>query len=1258
MKVEIKRIFVEKKKEYAVEANGLLSDLKHTLGLKNLTGVRIVNRYDLTGISDEDYAAAKQVVLAEPPLDKTYEEDLKIPANATAFVVELLPGQYDQREDFAEQCIQLISQKDRPVVAAAKVYILTGKLTPKDVAKIKKYCINPVEAQEASLAKPDTLEAELEQPAPVAIVAGFDKFSAKELEKFRTSQGLAMSAEDLVFVQKYFKKEKRDPSITEIKVLDTYWSDHCRHTTFETKLNKVTIADSVFTEPVKEAYEVYKKDRQFVYGKGSKRPVTLMDMAVLATKKLKKQGKIPDLDASEEINACSIVVPIKNNRKTEDWLVMYKNETHNHPTEIEPFGGAATCLGGAIRDPLSGRSYVYQAMRVTGAADPRTPYEDTLPGKLPQRKLTLGAAAGYSSYGNQIGLATGSVEEYYHEKFVAKRMEIGAVIGAAPKAAVVRERPAAGDIIVLLGGRTGRDGMGGATGSSKEHTEKSLATCGAEVQKGNPPTERKIQRLFRDQNVTRLIKRCNDFGAGGVSVAIGELAPGLVINLDKVPKKYEGLDGTELAISESQERMAVVIAAADLDKFMAAADRENLEATVVAEVTTDPRLVMYWRGEKIVDLSRAFLDTNGVQQITNVIVDKITKSSPFNKVPAEVQKSKTLKEAWLSNLARLNVCSEKGLSERFDSTIGRATVLMPFGGKRQLTPTEGMAARLPVPNGKTTATSVMASGYNPYVACWSPYHGAMYAVVESICRAVAIGANPDNMRLTLQEYFPKLHTESNWGQPFSALLGAYKALTALEVPALGGKDSMSGTFMKLGVPPTLVSFAVNVTEGKNVISNEFKQAGDKVIFLAAPCDEREVIDFPVLRTNLRAIHAAISKGKVVSAGVVKEGGIAAGISVMSLGNYLGFSFVKPFPHEESLFTLQPNGFLLEMAPGADPEKVFKDIDFITLGNVTAEPEIVINKTKLALKDVEKAYTETLATIFPAKTGKIASKPLITKLYKSKLPLTAPITVAKPKVFIPVFPGINCEYDSAAAFEAAGAKSDIFVVRNLTPQAISESVDVMVKKLHQSQILMLPGGFSAGDEPDGSGKFIATMFRNPKLAEAIQELLEKQDGLILGICNGFQALIKLGLVPYGEIRTATATSPTLTYNRIGRHVSQMVMTRVVSNKSPWLALTEPGEEYAIAVSHGEGRFVASEEEVKKLFAHGQVATQYVDLEGKPTMESPFNPNGSCQAIEGITSPDGRVFGKMGHSERFTDGLMKNIYGNKYQPIFAAGVKYFK
>ncbi len=1260
MSEKIKRVYVEKKKEYAVEAAGLLQDLKHTLGLKNLTGLRIVNRYDLAGIADDAYEAAKNVILSEPPVDKLTEEKLVIPKTAHSFVVELLPGQYDQREDFAEQCIQLITQKDRPTVAAAKVYILSGKITPEEFAVIKQYCINPVEAGEAEADKPETLETQWESPKPVEIITGFTKMTKEQIVDFCAAQGLAMSNEDLLFCQKYFKKEKRDPSITEIKVLDTYWSDHCRHTTFETNIKKVKIADGVYTEPVSQAYALYKQDREFVYGKDTKRPITLMDMATLATKKLKKQGKLDNLDASEEINACSIVVPVHNNRKKEDWLVMFKNETHNHPTEIEPFGGAATCLGGAIRDPLSGRSYVYQAMRVTGSGDPRTPYEKTLQGKLPQRKITLGAAAGYSSYGNQIGLATGSVEEFYHERFIAKRMELGAVVGAAPKDAVVRERPQAGDQIVLLGGRTGRDGMGGATGASKEHTVKSLSTCGAEVQKGNPPNERKIQRLFRDKNVTRLIKRCNDFGAGGVSVAIGELAPGLVINLDKVPKKYEGLDGTELAISESQERMAVVVAPEDLPAFMAAAAKENCEATVVAEVAKEPQLVMYWRGEKIVDLSRAFLDTNGVAQKTDIVVDDVEKTSPFNKVPEVVAASKDLHSAWLANLDRLNVCSQKGLSERFDSTIGKGTVLMPFGGRTQLTPSEGMVAKIPVPCGITKEASVMACGYNPYVACWSPYHGGMYAVVESVCRAVAMGAEPSTLRLTMQEYFPKLHTEHTWGLPFGALLGAYKALSALEVPAIGGKDSMSGTFMDLNVPPTLVSFAVNVINSDYTVSSEFKKAGHKVIFIDCPCDEHEVIDFETLRKNLAAVHKAIMGKKIAAAGVVKEGGVAASLSVMCLGNKLGFDFVKPFAHEECLFTLQPGGFLLEMADGADPEKVFAGLDFLQLGTLNENSAITINNTKIALDAIEKAYTTTLDNIFPAKGPKVKQAgPLTPKLFKAKLPLTAPYTLkGKPRVFIPVFPGINCEYDTALAFEMAGGKAEIFVVKNLTPEAISESIAAMVKILKQSQILALPGGFSAGDEPEGSGKFIATMFRNPQLQEAVMDLLENRDGLILGICNGFQALIKLGLVPYGKIVPMKETSPTLTFNKIGRHVSTMVDTKIISNKSPWLADTKPGDIYTVAVSHGEGRFIATEEEIQKLFKRGQVAAQYVDMEGNATMESPYNPNGSMYAIEAITSPDGRILGKMAHCERYSQGLMQNITGNKVEPIFTAGVKYFK
>ena len=1258
MSESMRRIYVEKKKEYAVEAAGLLADLVGTLGMTQLTGLRIVNRYDIAGLSDEDYEAAKRVVLSEPPVDTVHDETLEIPEGVKSFAIELLPGQYDQREDFAAQCVQLISQGKRPAVAAAKVILLEGNLTDADVEKIKKYTINPVEAQEASTQKPDSLEMSWEAPKPVAIIKGFTQFSKEELHQFLTEQELAMSEADLAFIQEYFQKEGRNPSITEIKVLDTYWSDHCRHTTFETNLEKINIEESVYTEPIQQALERYLKDREFVYGKDTERPVTLMDMACLATKKMKKEGHLPDLDASEEINACSIVVPITVDGNEEEWLVMFKNETHNHPTEIEPFGGAATCLGGAIRDPLSGRSYVYQAMRVTGSGDPRTPYDKTLVGKLPQRKITQGAAAGYSSYGNQIGLATGLVEEYYHNRFVAKRMEVGAVIGAAPRDAVVRERPRDGVLVVLLGGRTGRDGMGGATGASKEHTTKSLSECGAEVQKGNPPNERKIQRLFRNPEVTCLIKRCNDFGAGGVSVAIGELAPGLVINLDKVPKKYEGLDGTELAISESQERMAVVIAAKDLKAFMDAADEENLEATVVAEVSKDPRLVMYWRGEKIVDLSRAFLDTNGISQKADVEVEAITAPSPFNEIPEQVQGLSSIKDRWLRNLDRLNVCSQEGLGERFDGTIGRGTVIMPFGGKRQLTQSEGMAARIPVLGGKTTAASVMAAGYNPNVACWSPYHGGMYAVVESVCRAAALGADPSKLRLSMQEYFPKLHDSKHWGQPLSALLGAYEACCELGLPAIGGKDSMSGTFMDLEVPPSLISFAVGVMDGRDTISNEFKKAGHTVVFLPASCDEHEVIDYDALKKLLASLHKGILSKRVITAGVVKEGGVAAAISAMCLGNELGFSFVKPFLHEECLFTLQPAGFLVELEDGADAEEVFAGTDLLVLGTLTDEGKVVVNDTEISLAEIEAAYTKTLDKIFPMKAPRKEKKDVRMPAYTNDLPLTAPYNVAKPTVFIPVFPGINCEYDTAAAFEAAGAKTDIFVIRNLTPDAIKESVEEMAKRMKQAQIMALPGGFSAGDEPDGSGKFMATMFRNPTLTEAVEDLLTNRDGLILGICNGFQALIKLGLVPYGHIVPLKDDSPTLTFNTIGRHISRMVDTKVVSNKSPWLSLCEPGDIHTIAVSHGEGRFVATEEEIKHLVANGQIGTQYVDLAGNPTMESPYNPNGSFYAVESVTSPDGRVLGKMGHSERYTDGLMKNIPGNKFQPIFLSGVQYFK
>ena len=1255
----IRRIFVEKKDAFAVEAHGLLADLRNNLGMTALTNIRMLNRYDVMGLTDEEFEMAKANVLAEAPVDNVVEEALEIPAGAKVFAVELLPGQYDQREDFAEQCIQLITQKERPMVSNAKVYILEGSLSEEEFAKIKAYCINPVEAREADLAKPETLIVPSEEPANVKVMTGFMAMTREEAEALRKELGLAMSLEDLLWCQKYFNEEHREPTITEIRVLDTYWSDHCRHTTFMTQLEDIDILPSRYAEPIQAAFDKYMAARDQVYGEDTKRPITLMDIACLGTKKLNKEGKLPDLDQSEEINACSIVVPIEVDGKMEDWLVMFKNETHNHPTEIEPFGGAATCLGGAIRDPLSGRSYVYQAMRVTGCADPRTAVADTIKGKLPQRKITIGAAAGYSSYGNQIGLATGHVQEYYHDKFVAKRMEIGGVMGAAPRSAVRRERPAAGDIVVLLGGKTGRDGCGGATGSSKEHTVESLTSCGAEVQKGNPPTERKIQRLFRNPEVTAMIKRCNDFGAGGVSVAIGELTDGLDINLDKVPKKYEGLDGTELAISESQERMAVVIEAKNRDAFIKFADDENLEATVVAEVTDTARLVMYWRGDKIVDLSRAFLDTNGVAQHANVVVEEDPQSSVFEEINSEVSNATDLKSAWLKNLARLNVCSQKGMSERFDSTIGRGTVIMPFGGKTQLTPAEGMVGRIPVLHGNTTAASVMACGYNPNVACWSPFHGAMYAVTESVVRAVALGADPAKLRLTLQEYFPKLHDSKSWGQPFSALLGAFTTLDALELPAIGGKDSMSGTFMDKTVPPTLVSFAVGVIDGDKAVSAEFKQAGDKVVFLSCERDQAEVLNFAKLRANLTAVHKAIIEGKIAAAAAVKEGGIAALVSTLCLGNKLGFEFIKPFADTDSLFTLQPGGIVVELAEGVKAEDLFEGLDYMNLGTVIAEEKVVINDTVITAAEAEPAYMNTLQKIFPYKLDEVEEPADINQpLYKAELPLTASITIAKPRVFIPVFPGNNCEYDSARAFEEAGAMANTFVLRNLTAAAIEESVEAMVKYINNAQIVMIPGGFSAGDEPDGSGKFIATMFRNPRIKEAISDLLENRDGLMLGICNGFQALIKLGLVPYGEVRELTSASPTLTFNNIGRHISQIVTTRVVSNKSPWLSLCQAGEEHAIAVSHGEGRFYAPENVIKELFANGQVATQYVNAAGIPTMNTPFNPNGSLYAIEGITSPDGRVLGKMGHSERYANGLFRNIYGEKDQKLFRGGVEYFK
>ncbi|MDD4084074.1 MAG: phosphoribosylformylglycinamidine synthase [Acidaminococcaceae bacterium] len=1258
MKEQIKRLFVEKKPEFAIEQRELLADLRENLGLTGIKDVRILNRYDVLGLTAEEFEEASRLVFSEPPVDFVFYEDIMLLGGEKAFVTELLPGQYDQREDFAEQCVQLITQKEKPTIAFAKVYIFSGDISEQELVTIKSYCINPIEARESEWGKPESLLAASEEPPSVPLLHDFTKLGQNGLELLRAEKGFAMSMADLLFCQQYFRKEGRAPSLTELKVLDTYWSDHCRHTTFMTRIEDVEIAPGVFNEPIQTAYDRYLEVRDSLYGAETDRPVTLMDIAVIGMKKLKSEGKLPQLDVSEEINACSIKVPIEVDGQTEEWLVMFKNETHNHPTEIEPFGGAATCLGGAIRDPLSGRAYVYQAMRVTGSADPRTPVEKTLSGKLPQRKITIGAASGYSSYGNQIGLSTGQVQEYYHDKFVAKRMELGAVIGAVPQSNVRREAPSPGDLIVLLGGRTGRDGCGGATGSSKEHTLDSLLSCGAEVQKGNPPTERKIQRLFRNPEVTRLIKRCNDFGAGGVSVACGELTDGLVIDLDKVPKKYEGLDGTELAISESQERMAVVIESKDRELFISLADSENLEATVIAEVSEEPRLVMLWRGQKIVDLAREFLDTNGVAQTTEIKVPEIKDESVFNICPENIR-SRSLKDAWLANLKRLNVCSQKGLAERFDSTIGRGTVLMPFGGSAQLTPTEGMIARLPVLHGKTSSASVMANGYNPTVACWSSFHGAMYAVVESVCRAVALGANPDSIHLTLQEYFPKMSDAEAWGQPFSALLGAFYTMDALGLAAIGGKDSMSGTFMDKNVPPTLVSFAVDVINGEFAVSSEFKTPGSQVVFLPAPRTANEVIMFETLKNNLKAVYKLILAKDIKAASVVKEGGIAAAISAMCLGNEYGFDFIKPFNDTECLFVLQPGGFVLELAEGKNAEELLDGLDYVNLGLVSEKKRISLNDVELGLNEVKDHYLKPLDGIFPRFVKHAAEPPedLQKPLFKPELPLTAPYSIARPRVFIPVFPGINCEYDSAQAFNEAGALAETFIVRNLTPAAINESVDYMVRQINNCQILMLPGGFSAGDEPDGSGKFIATMFRNRKLKDAVENLLHERDGLILGICNGFQALIKLGLVPYGEIVEMHDNSPTLTFNTIGRHVSQIVETKVVSSKSPWFNCVEAGDIHSVAVSHGEGRFFATQSEIRDLFANGQVATQYVDQTGRASMQMPFNPNGSLYAIEGITSPDGRVLGKMGHSERFVPGLMQNIKGNKDQKIFLSGVKYF-
>jgi len=1248
---------VEKKPGFNIEAEHLFADLTENLNIRGLKRIRTVNRYDIAGLTEEEYRRARDIVFAEPPVDNVYEEALPLAPDAKYFAVELLPGQYDQRADSAAQCIQVITQREQPKIRYAKVIILEGDISADDLKAIKRYYINPVESREAMWEKPDRLEEEFVEPEPIPDVEGFITADTQELERIHAELGLAMDLRDLACCQAYFRDvEKRNPTLTEIRVIDTYWSDHCRHTTFNTHIDQVEIAAGRYTAPINEAYAAYRQARQAVYG-DRPRPMSLMDIAVMGMKELRRQGLLDDLDESDEINACSIIVPAEIDGQVEEWLVMFKNETHNHPTEIEPFGGAATCLGGCIRDPLSGRVYVYQAMRLTGSGDPRQSVADTLPGKLPQRKITTAAAAGYSSYGNQIGLATGKVTEVYANEFIAKRMEIGAVIGAAPRRNVVRKQPQPGDVMILLGGRTGRDGCGGATGSSKAHTEESLATCGAEVQRGNAPTERKIQRLFRHPQVVRMIKRCNDFGAGGVSVAIGELTGGVRINLDAIPKKYEGLDGTELAISESQERMAVVVSAEDSDLFIALAASENLEATVVATVTAEQRLVMTWRGRTIVDISRDFLNTNGAERHADVHVTAPADADYFSELPL-VKKETDLKESWLENLRDLNVCSQQGLGEQFDSTVGAATVLLPFGGKYQLTPAESMVAKLPVLKGDTTTGTIMAHGYNPQLALWSPFHGAVYAIVEAVTRVVATGGDYQRVRLTLQEYFERLGTDpQKWGKPFSAVLGAYYVQKALGIPAIGGKDSMSGTFKDMNVPPTLAAFAVAPVDVREVISPEFKQAGNPVVLLPVGRDDQGMPDFAAMKRNFAKVRELVVKGVVRAAKSINFGGLAAALSQMCFGNKLGFAFTAQLSRSE-LFTPAYGSIVLELAANIDLAEALNGCHYRLLGYTQADPVLAINDVTILLDEALAAWQEPLAGVFPIKATREAPEPPHIADPRRPRRRKAGITVAKPRVLIPVFPGTNCEYESARAFEEAGGKVEILVINNLTPKALGQSLVTLAKRITRSQIVMLPGGFSAGDEPDGSGKFIAAVFRNERVTDAVRTLLQKNDGLMLGICNGFQALIKLGLVPYGDIVDLTADSPTLTHNLIGRHVSRMVNTKVVSTLSPWFNNAQVGDIHTIAVSHGEGRFVASEEMLAQLIANGQIATQYVDFDGNPSKDIAFNPNGSVAAVEGITSPDGRVLGKMGHSERRGNYVAINVPGNKDQQIFAAGINYFK
>ena len=1247
----VRRVYVEKKPDFAVKAKELKHEVKHYLGIA-AEGVRVLIRYDVENVSDDTYKKALQTVFSEPPVDDIYEEEFDA-KGGKVFSVEFLPGQFDQRADSAEQCVKLLNEEEEPIIRSATTYVINGDITEDELEAIKKYCINPVDSRETGAQKPETLVQNFEEPADVAIFDGFIDMAEAQLKELYDSLNLAMTFKDFLHIQNYFKgEEKRNPSMTEIRVLDTYWSDHCRHTTFSTELKNVKFDEGFYQAPIKKTYEDYLNTHKEMYKGRDDKFVCLMDLALLAMKRLKAEGKLDDQEESDEINACSIVVPVEVDGKTEEWLVNFKNETHNHPTEIEPFGGAATCLGGAIRDPLSGRTYVYQAMRVTGAADPTVSVKDTLKGKLPQKKLVREAAHGYSSYGNQIGLATGAVKEIYHPNYVAKRMEIGAVLGAAPRRAVIRETSDPGDIIILLGGRTGRDGCGGATGSSKVHTEESIETCGAEVQKGNAPTERKIQRLFRREEVSKLIKKCNDFGAGGVSVAIGELADGLQIDLDKVPKKYAGLDGTEIAISESQERMAVVVDPKDVDEFMKYASEENLEATKVAVVTEDPRLVLSWRGKEIVNLSRAFLDTNGAHQETTVAVD-IPNRKDSILVREEV---KDVREKWLGMLKDLNVCSQKGLVEMFDGSIGAASVFMPHGGKYQKTETQAMVAKLPVLTGDCDTVSMMSYGFDPYLSTWSPYHGAIYAVTESIAKIVAAGGDYSKIRFTFQEYFRRMTEDPHrWSQPFAALLGAYSAQLGYGLPSIGGKDSMSGTFEDIDVPPTLVSFAVDIAKEKDIITPELKKAGDKLVWLRIETDNYDTPVYEKVMEQYGKFTEDIHSGKIVAAYALDRHGIAAAVSKMAFGNGMGVK-IEHDVDARDLFAPAFGDIIAEVPADKVSEL---GITYTVIGEVTDSAAIEYNDVKIALDEAVSAWEETLEKVFPTNSGAEGQDAKVeTGLYDTSDIYICDHKIAQPTVFIPVMPGTNCEYDSAKAFERAGAKVITKVFRNMSASDIVDSVEVFEKAIEQSQIIMFPGGFSAGDEPDGSAKFFATAFKNAKMKEAVEKLLNERDGLALGICNGFQALIKLGLVPSGEITGQQPDSPTLTYNTIGRHISKMVYTKVVTNKSPWLREAELGGVYTNPASHGEGRFVANKEWLDKLFANGQVATQYCDPEGNITMNEEWNVNGSYCAIEGITSPDGRVLGKMAHSERRNRSVAMNIYGEQDMKIFESGVKYFK